>query len=42
MEIIKRNGSKENFDGEKIVNAVQKAFEDVDGELTEFAINKAK
>ena len=42
MEIIKRNGSKENFDGEKIVNAVLKAFKDVDGELTEFAINKAK
>ena len=26
MEIIKRNGSRENFDGEKIVNAVQKAL----------------
>lgn len=42
MKVIKRDGRKQNFNGQKIINAVQSAFEKVDGEITDFATNKAK
>ena len=31
MEIIKRNGTKAEFDTEKIITAINSAFLDVDG-----------
>ena len=40
-KVIKRNGNKELFDKQKIVNAVCAAFNDVDGEVNDFAKNKA-
>ena len=39
--IIKRDGRKVPFDPEKIKNAVLKAFKAVDGEITEYATEKA-
>lgn len=40
-QVIKRNGSKVDFDKEKIVNAIEKAFLEVDGEITDKAHQKA-
>lgn len=42
MKITKRDGRVAEFDGTKIENAVLKAFEEVDGEVTTYATNKAK
>ena len=42
MKVIKRDGRKQNFNSQKIINAVQSAFQKVDGEITDFATNKAK
>ena len=39
-KVIKRNGKKETFDKQKIINAVSAAFNDVDNEISDFA--KAK
>lgn len=41
MRILKRDGTKREFDKAKIVNAVLAAFNDVDGEITEYAQTKA-
>lgn len=41
MIVIKRDGRRVPFQGEKIVDAVLKAFEDVDGGVTDDAINVA-
>ena len=40
--VIKRNGKKVKFDEDKIINAIQKAFLEVDGEVTNVAHQKAK
>ena len=40
--VIKRNKKKVEFDKDKIINAIQKAFLEVDGELLDKAIFKAK
>lgn len=40
-QVIKRNGSKVDFDKEKIINAIEKAFLEVDGEITDKAHQKA-
>ena len=40
-QVIKRSGSKVDFDKEKIVNAIEKAFLEVDGEITDKAHQKA-
>ena len=40
--IIKRDGRRTVFDPEKVKNAVTKAFQAVDGEITEYAQEKAK
>lgn len=42
MQVVKRDGRKQKFNSNKIVNAVQSAFEQVDGEITKFAEDKAK
>ena len=42
MEVVKRDGKKEAFNKEKIYNAVCAAFNDVDGELSDFAKVKAR
>lgn len=42
MFVTKRDGRKQKFNNEKIINAVQSAFEQVDGEITKFAEDKAK
>lgn len=42
MFVIKRDGRKQKFNCDKIINAVQSAFEQVDGEITKFAEDKAK
>ena len=42
MQVIKRDGRKQKFDGNKIINAVLSAFERVDGEVTKFATDKAR
>ena len=39
--IIKRDGRKVPFNKRKIENAIYKAFEDVDGEVSEWAMEKA-
>lgn len=39
--IIKRDGRKMTFDKMKIVNAVLAAFQEVDGEITDYAIEKS-
>ena len=41
MYVIKRNGDKQNFDKERIYNAIISAFYDVDGEINEYADLKA-
>lgn len=41
-KVIKRTGVKEDFNKEKIINAVCKAFLDVDGDLAPENISKAK
>ena len=42
MNVIKRSGVKVEFDKNKIINAILKAFEDVDGETTQYAKDKAR
>lgn len=42
MLVIKRDGRKQKFNSNKIINAVQSAFEKVDGEITKQATDKAK
>lgn len=42
VKVIKRDGRKAEFDTNKIIEAVQKAFKDVDGELTADAKSKSK
>lgn len=42
MIVIKRDGRIAQFDKEKIVNAVLKAFTEVDGEVTHYAKSKAE
>ena len=42
MQVIKRDGRKQKFNSEKVINAVQSAFEKVDGEITKQAIDKSK
>ena len=42
MTITKRDGRKQKFNSDKIINAVQSAFEQVDGEITKQATDKAK
>lgn len=42
MQVVKRDGRKQKFNSNKIINAVQSAFEQVDGEITKFAEDKAK
>ena len=39
--IIKRDGTKEEFNGQKIMDAILKAFEAVDGKISEYAETKA-
>lgn len=41
MQVIKRDNRKVNFNREKIVNAILKAFKEVDENVTEYAIGKA-
>ena len=41
MEIIKRNGKKVPFNQNKIIDAVLAAFREVDGEVTDYAYEKA-
>lgn len=41
MEIIKRDGRKVPFDQNKIIDAVLAAFREVDGEVTDYAYEKA-
>lgn len=41
MLVIKRDGRKAKYDREKIINAVQSAFNEVDGEVTSEAKRKA-
>ena len=41
MEIIKRNGKKVPFNQNKIIDAVLAAFKEVDGEVTDYAYEKA-
>lgn len=41
MKILKRDGRQVEFNRDKIVNAVLAAFKEVDGEVTDYAINKA-
>ena len=42
MFVTKRDGRKQKFNSDKIINAVQSAFEQVDGEITKQATDKAK
>ena len=42
MQVIKRNGQEVQFDKEKIKIAVLKAFDDIDGEQTSYAKEKAR
>lgn len=42
MQVIKRDGRKTDFDKERIVNAVQRSFVSIDGELTDQGHNKAR
>ena len=41
MEVIKRDGRRVDFDKSKIKESVKKAFQEVDGEITHYAQNKA-
>jgi len=40
-QIVKRDGRTVDFDKQKIVDAVLAAFKEVDGEISEYAINRA-
>ena len=42
MFVTKRDGRKQKFNNEKIINAVQSAFKQIDGEITKQAIDKSK
>lgn len=42
MQVIKRDGRKASFSKENIKNAILKAFESVDGEVTNYAKEKAR
>ena len=42
MFVTKRDGRRQKFNADKIVNAIQSAFEKVDGEITKQATDKAK
>lgn len=42
MKVIKRDGRKVNFDPEKIKKAILSAFEEIDGEATPYAKEKAR
>ena len=42
MQVVKRDGRRQKFNSEKIINAIQSAFEQVDGEITKQAIDKSK
>lgn len=42
MYIIKRDGRKEDFNKQKIINAIKKAFIAVDGTLTKAGVKKAR
>ena len=41
-QVIKRNGKKVKFDKEKIINAIEKAFLEVDGKVVDKSYQKAK
>lgn len=41
-QVIKRNGKKVKFDKEKIINAIEKAFLEIDGEVIDKSHQKAK
>lgn len=41
-QVIKRNGKKVKFDKEKIINAIEKAFSEVDGKVVDKSHQKAK
>ena len=42
MFVIKRDGRNQKFNNEKVVNAIQSAFKQIDGEITKQAIDKSK
>lgn len=42
MEILKRDGRAVEFDAQKIIDAVEAAFREVDGEVSEYAHKKAE
>lgn len=42
MFVIKRDGRNQKFNNEKVVNAIQSAFKQIDGEVTKQAIDKSK
>ena len=42
MKIIKRDGRQTNFNSNKIESAVLKAFMAIDGDVSEYAVEKAK
>ena len=42
MKVVKRDGRKAVFDKDKIKNAILKAFQEVDGEVTQYAKDKAR
>lgn len=42
MFVTKRDGRKQKFNNEKVVNAIQSAFKQIDGEITKQAIDKSK
>lgn len=41
INVIKRDGREEPFNKTKIVNAVLSAFKEVDGKISNYAIDKA-
>ena len=42
MQILKRDGRKVEFNRQKIVNAIKKSFRSVDGEVSDYASEKAE
>lgn len=42
MKVVKRDGRKAIFEKDKISNAILKAFQEVDGEVTQYARDKAR
>ncbi len=42
MQIQKRDGTYQDFDREKIINAILKAFKEIDGDVIDYAITKSK